>query len=152
VDKQEIRVKVQRYCAYQERCTSEVLSKLKDLEVEEKYYPEIIKELRDENFLNDARFAVLYAGGKFRIKKWGRNKIIRELEMKGIRDKQIEKGLKEIGLRDYSNTLKELIAAKERELKHKDMDLFSRNYKVSQYLIRKGYEPDLIWKYLKRPN
>ena len=89
-------VKARRWCALQERSHKEVRDKLFGWEV---YYSEIqsiITELIQEGFISEERFAKAYAGGKFRIKHWGKNKIIQQLQRKGVSEKNIETGLKEI--------------------------------------------------------
>lgn len=151
MDKQDILFKVQRYCAYQERCTHEVLEKLRELDANPDDFEDILEQLKAENYLNDTRFAEVFAGSKFRLKRWGRNKIIQALNEKRLDDRLIEKALTAINKRDYTYTLKDLIKEKEKELKPKKLDRYTRNYKVAQALMRKGYEPELIWKYLKRP-
>jgi regulatory protein len=139
--------KLMSYCAYQERCHDEVKQKLFDLGV---YYEEadvIIVDLITNNFLNEERFAKAFAGGKFRVKKWGRKKIIQELKMKKISDYCIKQGMKEIDAEDYWSVLNQLAEQKMASLKDKNV-LVKKN-KTSKYLASKGYEMDLIWDVLK---
>ncbi len=139
--------KLMSYCAYQERCHDEVKQKLFDLGV---YYEEadaIVFDLITNNFLNEERFAKAFAGGKFRVKKWGRKKIIQELKMKKISDYCIKQGMKEIDAEDYWSVLNQLAEQKMASLKDKNV-LVKKN-KTSKYLASKGYEMDLIWDVLK---
>lgn len=76
--------KIEKYCAYQERCHEEVRSKLYTFGLGADDVEEIITKLIQSNFLNEERFARAYCGGKFRQKKWGRLKIIRELKKKKL--------------------------------------------------------------------
>ena len=69
VSKDDALKKLQRYCVYQERCHQEVRQKLLDLGIYGDDLEDIIVELIEDNFLNELRFAQMYAGGKFRIKK-----------------------------------------------------------------------------------
>ncbi|MBP6234345.1 MAG: RecX family transcriptional regulator, partial [Chitinophagaceae bacterium] len=85
--------KLKHYCAYQERCHSEVKEKLYQLGVWKKEHDEIIASLIEENYLNEERFAVAYAGGHFRIKQWGRIKIKYELKQKQVSEYSIKKAL-----------------------------------------------------------
>src|SRR5687768_10604150 len=94
--KQEAETKIQRYCAYQERCHQEVRGKLYEYSLFKDEVEDILTNLITEGFLNEERFAKAYAGGKFRMKKWGRLKIIHELEIKGLSKNCIHAGLKEI--------------------------------------------------------
>ncbi len=96
--------KLQRYCAYQDRCHSEVRSKLLDLGIYGDELEEIIAELITDNFLNEERFARSYARGKFNIKKWGRHRIKQELKRRQITDYCLRKAMEEIEETDYLNT------------------------------------------------
>ena len=85
--------KIKHYCAYQERCHNEVKEKLYNLGVWKKEHDEIIATLIEENYLNEERFAIAFAGGRFRIKKWGRVKIKYELKQKQVSDYCIKKSI-----------------------------------------------------------
>lgn len=138
--------KMKAYCAYQERCQQEVRQKLAKLGV---YYDDadlVIIDLITQNFLDEVRYAQAYASGKFNIKKWGRNKIKQNLKMKGISQKCIEIGLKEINEEDYFNTLDQLVL--KLQDKYSDLDEFKRKGKIAQFLSQKGYEKELIWNIL----
>ena len=96
--------------------------------------------------MSEERFAKAYAGGKFRMKHWGKNKITQQLQRKGISEKNIETGLKEIEAKDYRNTIIKLIQKKNPLLKQKST--FERKGKLAQYLMLKGYEAELVWNVL----
>jgi regulatory protein len=72
----EVKKKIYHYCAYQERCHQEVRNKLYDLGSTTSEVEEMISHLITEGYLNEERFARAYAGGKFRLKNWGKMKII----------------------------------------------------------------------------
>ena len=97
--------KIKQYCAYQERCHAEVRDKLYSFGLYKKDAEFIISQLISENYLNEERFAILYAGGKFRIKQWGRVKIKHALRQKQVSEYSIKKALKEISESDYKKTL-----------------------------------------------
>lgn len=139
--------KALRYCAYQERSHQEVKSKLYELGLFSSDVDEMLSYLITEGFLNEERYAKLFAGGKFRVKQWGRIKIVHALEGKGLSKNCIRLGLKEIDETDYQQTLEKLISSKLREVGKEN--LFVARDKVSKSLILKGYEPDLVWKILK---
>ena len=134
--------KLKQYCAYQERCHSEVQQKLWDLGVGRSVHDEIISNLIEENFLNEERFAIQFAGGKFRMKGWGKRKIEYALKDKGVSSYSIKKGLKEIDTDAYERTL-EQIAEKKYEILNGE-SLLSRKKKTMDYLLQKGYEMDLV--------
>ncbi len=140
--------KLQRYCAYQDRCHQEVRTKLIELGVYGIDLEEIITELIKENFLNEERFARSYARGKFYFKQWGKFKITTELRARKMSDYILRKAMEEIAEEDYLKTMDELV-----EKKHKDYNkinnLFERNQKIVNFLMTKGYEPDLAWERIK---
>ena len=136
------------YCAYQERSHLEVKKKLYDFGLYSSDVNEIVSFLITEGFLNEERFAKAFAGGKFRIKKWGRLKIIRELENHNLTRNCIRIGMREIDEQDYKKALIEILKSKSRQIEEKN-PLVKRN-RVARYAIQKGYEPDIVWKELKQ--
>lgn len=140
--------KALRYCAYQERSHQEVKNKLYELGLNSSDADELLTYLITEGFLNEERYAKLFAGGKFRIKQWGRIKITHALESKGLSKNCIRIGLKEIEEEDYSKTLEKLITEKASQLQEETT--FIERDRISKALIQKGYEPELVWKALKR--
>ncbi len=136
-------LKAASYCAYQERCYSEVEEKLAEWGVYGTDAGEIMIKLSEQNYLNEERFAKAYAGGKFRTKQWGRNKIMRELKMRKISDHNIKLGLKEIEEDEYILTLTELISDRMENTKAPNARI--KKHKTATFVISKGYEPDLVW-------
>jgi len=147
VSKAEALAKLQRYCAYQDRCHQEVRSKLLDLGIYGDDLEEIIADLIQENFLNEERFARSFARGKFRMKKFGRVWIKRELKQRKVSAYCIRKAMAEIEEGDYQKTLEEVIKKKYKNLK--ESDDFTRKGKVAKYVINRGFEPKLVWELLK---
>lgn len=141
-------IKACNFCVYQERTQDEVKKRLSEWKVFGDEADEIIAELIGENFINEERFAKQYAGGKFRVKKWGKRKIRFELKARKISEYSIKAGLSEIDDEDYYETLKELIVKKNSEL-FKETNLAQKQLKISKYLIGKGYESNLIWDAIK---
>lgn len=140
---QEAREKIRRYCAYQERCHQEVRSKLYEYGLPRHSVDELLAELITEGFLNEERYARAFAGGKFRMKNWGRLKISHALEQKGLTQNCIAAGLSEINDEDYYDTLREVLVRKLPSLS--DDNIFTRRHKLAEYAIRKGFEPELVW-------
>ena len=139
--------KARSYCAYQERCVSEVKKKLYEWKVRPEVSQKIITTLEEENYLDEERFARVFAGGKFRIKKWGRNKIIAELRARRIPDLIVQIGLEEIDEYEYIRTLKSLIE-KKRSTFSDPKDIINRN-KIYKFVLSRGFERHLILKYLQ---
>lgn len=135
--------KIYRYCAYQERSHREVKSKLFEYGLRSGEVDEILSRLITEGFLNEERYARAFAGGKFRMMKWGKVKIQRELEAEGLTLKCIARGLSEIDQKEYVKTLVSLIQKKSSQTS--ETDLFKKRNKLAQFAIGKGYEPELVW-------
>jgi len=136
-----------KYCAYQERCHREVRNKLYEWGLLKNEVENIMARLVTDGFLNEERFAKVFAGGKFRMKKWGTVKIENELKKRDVSEYCIQQGLKEIEASDYEKILIELIEKKWREITEKD--LFVKRNKTAKYLIAKGYEGELVWKKIR---
>jgi len=139
--------KIMRYCAYQERSHREVRNKLFEYGLFASEVDELITQLITQGFLNEERFAKAYAGGKFRMKQWGRVKIRHELQAQGLTINCIQRGLNEIDPADYRKTLLKLLKKKFTEVK--EPNNFKKKDKIARFAIGKGYEPDLVWEYLK---
>ncbi len=141
-DKKSAKVKIEQYCAYQERSQQEVRDKLYDMGLHKEAVENIITELIDNNFLNEERFATTFARGKFRIKHWGRIKIKQHLKLKKVGDYCIKKALALIDPNDYEKTIIQLIEKKNRELKEKDA--YIKKQKVIRYVVSRGFETDIV--------
>jgi len=138
--------KARRYCAYQERCVFDLKKKLCEWKVRPDVSARIINTLEEENYLNEERFARVFAGGKFRIKKWGRNKIIAELRTRKIPDLIIQIGLDEIDEHEYVRVLKETIEKKRSALG--EPRNVANKRKLFNFVLSRGFEKHLVMKYL----
>lgn len=139
----EIIHKLFRFCAYQERCRQEVRKKMRELGADPTEYDLLLDYLEEENFLNEARFASAFAGGKFRVKRWGKQKIRNELRKRNIDQKLIERALdREIPYEDYLNSLAYLID-KRIHIPRQQLPVDERQ-KLFRFLQQKGYEWEVI--------
>ena len=134
--------KLKHYCGYQERCHSEVKEKLYALGVWKKDKDEIIAVLIEEKYLDEERFAIAFAGGRFRIKQWGRVKIKYELKQKQVSEYSIKKALKQIDEADYRKLLYKLAKGKYASLKNEQP--LQQKKKTIDYLMGKGFEMELV--------
>lgn len=134
--------KAERFCAYQERCRHDVKNKLLQLRATSIHYKEIISVLEENNYLNEERFAKHFTSGKFRIKKWGKNKISAELRKKKIPKHFIEMALDEIKEEEYLQTIRYQIKKKEQEYRARNPE--ERRKKIYRFLLSKGFEPSYI--------
>ncbi|PRP68391.1 regulatory protein RecX [Nonlabens agnitus] len=133
----------ERFCAYQERCHQDVERKLKKMGMIQDAIDQIIPHLLQHNFLNETRFAKVFAGGKFRIKKWGRVRIVRELKMRGLNKKTIDIGLAEIPEEQYRLTFDTLSRKRNNQLT--ETDKYKRRKKLADYLLYRGWESHLVY-------
>lgn len=138
--------KIQKYCAYQERHHQEVRDKLYSYGLHQNDVEQIITELITSGFLNEELYAKAFAGGKFRMKHWGKNKIVNELKFRGISKRCIQTGLKEIDDSDYRKELQKQLKKKSASVT--ESNLFKKRDKVARFAIGKGYEPELVWTYV----
>ena len=106
--------KAASFCAYQERTQQEVRDRLKEWSVWGDDAEEVIAELITQNYLNEERFAKSFAGGKFRVKGWGKRKIQQHLKQRGISGYNLDQAMKEIEPNDYRQTLADLLDKKRR--------------------------------------
>ncbi|SFB48858.1 regulatory protein RecX [Algoriphagus aquimarinus] len=134
--------KLTTFCAYQERCPWEIRRKLYDKGITDEPAEQLIAELIEEEFVNEERYARSFARGKFRLKKWGRNRIRMELKMREVSEELIRKGLSEIDPEDYYDTL--LTQTEKKWETTTESDAYKKKFKVTQFLMNKGFEMDLI--------
>ena len=137
---------IRAYCAFQDRSSKQVKKKLVQYGISNEASDQLIKELIQEGFLSDERFARLFVQGKFRIKKWGRHKITRHLREHNIDDKLIKSALEIIDPEEYNDVINLLV--KKKSLTEKPLDKFSKKGKIARHLICKGFEDELVWKIL----
>ena len=135
--------KMEHYCAYQERCHYEVLEKLKGMNMIPEAIDQIVGHLIQENYLNEERFAKSFARGKFNIKKWGKNRIVRELKLRQISVFNIKSALKEIDNAQYVQTLDDL--ANKRLSQIRETNVQKKKKKLADYLLYRGWESHLVY-------
>lgn len=139
----EIREKLAKYCAYQDRCHWEVENKMREFNLIPEAHEEILIYLIQNDFLNEERFARSFVRGKFNQKNWGRIKIRVELKKRKIPAKMIESALLEIDEEDYLKTLQNLFEKKKESLKN-ERESFKKKAKIRNYLLQKGFESEIM--------
>lgn len=139
--------KLEHYCAYQERCHSEVRSKLLQLEVYGNELETVMAHLIENDFLNEMRFTEAFVRGKINIKHWGIQKIRTQLIQKGISEYCISKALQRMDTVSYNENLFHELVKKNSILN--EANPFIRKQKLAKYLIGKGYESALVWQTLQ---
>ncbi len=140
---QKAAIQIECFCAYQERSHQEVREKLRQAGVYGKEAELLLSHLIEEGYLNEERFATQFAGGKFRIKQWGKRKIVHALKERGVSPYCITKSLQQIDDSDYIKTLQRLAEGKWEQLRTEKKILVKRR-KLQDYLLQRGFEYDLI--------
>jgi len=134
--------KTEAFCAYQERCSSEVLAKLERMGAQDGEVILILNSLIENRFLDDARFAAAYAIGKLRIKHWGINKIKQGLQLKKIDPEHIQLALDKMYTEEnYFGILEQIADRKWRDLA-KEKDPWTRKQKLYRFLASRGFKYD----------
>ncbi len=139
--------KLEHFCAYQERCHDEVVSKLYSLKMTADEIDLIVVQLIEGNFLNETRFACSFARGKHRMKSWGKIRITNELKLRNISSTNINLALKEISAEEYETTFNELSEKCWNSLQEKN--LLKKRKKFCDYLLRRGYESSFVYEKAK---
>ena len=139
----EAKKKLEYFCSYQERCHKEVEEKLKELGMIQSASQEIISQLIQEDYLNETRFAKSFARGKFRIKKWGKNRILKEFKFRNISDYNIKIGMQELTEPEYVDSFYNLFEKRKKSVEHLPID--EQKKKIYSYLSYRGWEHQKIY-------
>lgn len=135
--------KLRHYCAYQERSHKEAKEKLYSFGLHKQETEQAIAQLIEEGYLNEERFAIQFAGGKFRMKQWGRVKIRYELKLRQVSDYCIKKALQQIDEEAYLQTLEKEAEQRWEQLRG-EKNIFTKKRKLQDYLLQKGFESDRV--------
>ncbi|MBT8268858.1 MAG: RecX family transcriptional regulator [Bacteroidia bacterium] len=144
---EEAHEKLKRYCAYQERCHQDVKKKLKSMNMIDEAIDHIIVRLIEEDYLNEARFARTFVRGKFRIKKWGRYRLVSELQKRGLSKFTIKDAISEIKEFEYIETFDAL--AEKRLASLNETNPLKKKRKLADYLLYRGWETHLVYAKVK---
>jgi regulatory protein len=143
----EVKVKMASYCAYQDRCLSEIKEKLADFEITTKEEDEIIDFLLEEKYWSEERFAESFVRGKIRHNHWGKIKVKYELSQRGIPLTIIQKALQSIEQEEYMNILCKVLETKSVNLREEDK--WEKKKKLIQYALQKGFESNLVMSFVE---
>jgi regulatory protein len=141
---------IKQFCAYQDRSHSEAKERLYSFGLNTTEVENIVSELIQEDYLNEERFARAFARGKFRMKKWGKVKIKYELKHRQVSEYCIRKAFTEIDEVEYEKTLRHLLEQKAASLKS-EKNIFMKKRKLTDYLLQKGFERDIIISMINEP-
>jgi regulatory protein len=138
--------KAMKYCAYQERCQSEVYKKLRDWGMTHNDSEEVLAELISEDFINEQRYTESFVRGKLRSKGWGKLKISYKLKEKQISNYNIELALNEVSQDEYLGILEKEAKTKLNLIKSKPLK--ERKASLLRFLQSRGFENNLIWDWI----
>lgn len=142
--------KARHYCAYQERSHQEVRDKLYQLGLHKAAVEEVLTQLIGEDCLNEERFALQFAGGKFRMKHWGRQKIRYELKQRKVSEYLIQKALQQIDEGEYEKVLLNLARKKWSSIRGQGITGMVKQHKTAEYLLQRGFEAERVWPVIKQ--
>ncbi len=143
-------IKAETYCAYKERCISELRNKLRLLKVSESDAEKIIELMLEKGFVNEERYIESFVRSKFKIKKWGSNKIKAELSKKGLKGQIVEKYISQIDEDKINEQLELLIEKKLNHSSYQKKDKQEKYQALYRYLLTKGYSSKEIALVLKK--
>jgi regulatory protein len=141
----EVLGKMEYFCAWQERSPHEVREKMRDFNLNQANSEQIYSALEENGFFNEVRFAESFVRGKFRVNHWGRIRIRMELKMRRIAPEILEAALNTLEETAYIEMIERLIVQKKAQYGSEDP---RARDKTAAALLRAGFEPDLVFKYL----
>lgn len=139
--------KMAHFCAFQERALTDVLQKLTKFSLPSEEQRYIVHWLSSEGFLDEKRYVSAFINDKFRLNKWGPVKIAHALKAKQVSAEAIDEGLQQISRETLEETLLELASKKVETLQDQPL---AKKQKLVNYLLQKGFEPDMIWRVVNR--
>ncbi|MCK5845909.1 MAG: RecX family transcriptional regulator [Bacteroidales bacterium] len=142
--------KLEHYCGYQERCSIDVEMKLHKIDAPSNIYDDVFAYLRENNFLDDLRYAKSFTRGKFYNNKWGKNKIFAALRAKRINTSSINIALEEIDEQEYYNTLVHICRIKTNNIG--GIESMNNKKKLLNFAMQRGFESKLIWRFINVTN
>ncbi len=140
------KIRMADLCARSEQCEADIRQKLYRLGLSSSEVQQIIMQLIDEKFIDNARFARSFARDKCRFSCWGKYKIRLALAAKRLSPGDIQQGLDAIEKADYLDALKRTASAKARTLDLKGENAREERMKLFRHLLSRGFETDLATK------
>jgi len=135
-------IKTRQICSKQEKCISEISTKLKDWQITEEEQNKIIENLLFEKFIDENRYATIYTREKFKFNKWGKIKIRYSLKQLNISTNIIEEALETIDPEEYINLINSELIKKRKTINTKNK--YQIRNKMFNFALGRGFESDLI--------
>ena len=130
------------YCARREHSLHEAVTKLEQIGATPSQIETITAKLIQHSFINNERFALLYARSKLRQNQWGRYKIRQGLQKHQIDRATQSKALQSLDEEEYIQVLNSLFLKKTKAMGK--IDTFAKKQKLQSYLAQCGFENQLI--------
>ena len=133
--------RLQRLCSRAEYCAQDMYRKaLKDLEGDSAAAARVVASLKEDKYIDDARYASCFAREKSSLQGWGPVKIRFQLRGKGISEEDIAAGLSEIEVPKADAKLRRLV-----EEKYKTLEADPQcKLKLLKFVLSRGYEYDQV--------
>jgi len=143
----EILSKMERFCAFQERCENDVRRKLASFRLSESQEEAVLKSLKENGFLDESRYVESFVRSKVKA-SWGKQKIVAALRAKRISLGLIERYCARIPAEDYQEQLRAVIEKWQRL--HPDVE--HAREKLIRHLLSKGYGMEEVMRELRIKN
>lgn len=134
-------------CARSEQCASEIARKLRAKGLSSAEIASVVDELRERNFIDEARYARSFARDKVRFSAWGRRKIRMHLLSRRIPESLVAEALDAIDGEDYASAVARAARPKAASL---DLSLYDDRLRLYRYLLLRGFESDLAKNEVRR--
>lgn len=143
ISPQEALSRLQNICSTQEKCSSDILAKLRQWKISANDQEKIVDSLKKDKFFDDRRFTEFFVRDKQKLNKWGKEKIKFALLSKGLDAEIINEALSAIEPGNFEEALRELLSKKSRELnKYKP---FERKNRLIRFALQRGFDYNLIF-------
>lgn len=134
-----------RYLSYRDRTALEIRRRLQRDDFAASVVDDVVRHLEKQGFIDDYKFAVAYAEGRFQSGGYGPVRVRSDLRRKGVKPALVDAALDEV----FST--REEIVERAREMGKRRWDQLSREAdvrkrkkKVYDYLARRGFGFDMI--------
>lgn len=133
-------------CVRREYCAFDIRQKLFRMGLSKVQSERIIRQLKEEQFIDENRYAEFYVKDKFRLNGWGKIKIRYMLRAKQVADSIIDRFLSQIPDSEYAEKCRELAERKAVGLKGDKPH--ENKQKLLRFMSSRGFETDLILRYI----
>jgi regulatory protein len=128
-----------RYLNRRDRTVSEVWRHLARRGFETSSVEDVVRQLTEQRYLDDARYARLFAQDKCELEQWGSDRIRRSLLERGIDRRLVDDTL---SASEADGELERAVALLRRRFSSAPRERRERDSALA-VLLRKGYDPEL---------